>query len=41
VVGDGQALQALPGQYAEHIDVNTASVIVRELGIAPREVPAL
>jgi hypothetical protein len=30
-----------PAKYAEHIDVNTASVIVRELGIAPREVPAL
>ena len=30
-----------PAKYAEHIDVNTAGVIVRELGIAPREVPAL
>jgi hypothetical protein len=30
-----------PAKYAEHIDVERAGVIVRELGIAPREVPAL
>jgi hypothetical protein len=30
-----------PAKYAESIDVHTAGVIVRELGIAPRDVPAL
>jgi hypothetical protein len=30
-----------PARYAEHIDVEMAGVIVRELGIAPREVRAL